>query len=154
MQLPVFTQLEGTLASYEAEARAAKAKQEQEALSRDINMSEDFSKEYQEAYKKHFPPKKEAGGPPPPAMPEGVIPQSRAKEFIPPGSHTWRGNVQRSWNCQLLPCRRCSFSWTAYTEPVALKLVIGKLWMHYLEKEALPDEECPYPDCLLWASEA
>ena len=32
------------------------AKQEQEALSRDINMSEDFSKEYQEAYKKHFPP--------------------------------------------------------------------------------------------------
>ena len=32
------------------------------------------------------------------------------------------------------------FSWTAHTEPVALKLVIGKLWMQYLELEALPAE--------------
>ena len=91
------------------------------------------------------------GGPPvPPPLP-AEIPQVRAKECCPPGGHIWIGHTVGTWNGHFEPYRRCSFSWTLYTEPVAMKKTLGTLRDEYLEFNALPDSSCPWPELLALA---
>ena len=86
-------------------------------------------------------------------LPLDGIPHDEAKSYAPPGGYVWRGLINRSWNGHLQDSgyARVSRSWDTYTEPVALKMVLGTLWKQYLEKEVLDEDDCPWPEFLKWA---
>lgn len=79
------------------------------------------------------------------ALPE-VIPQAEARNFVPEGSHVWRGNFAQTWNGHLKPYRRVSCRWSLHGEHQALKLVLASLWRQYIELHGLAADACPYAE--------
>lgn len=68
-----------------------------------------------------------------------VIPQSRAKHFLPQGASIWRANVHRRWMGQMARRRRisCRFD-DGLDEGEALRDVLKRLWEQKAEIEGKP----------------
>lgn len=72
-----------------------------------------------------------------------LVPQSEARQYVPPGASVWRGNKALSWNGHLPPNARTSRSWALYGANGALKLVLQALWKQWLFSQGLTEAECP-----------
>lgn len=65
----------------------------------------------------------------PERLPDGVIEQSVAKRFTPPGGYIWRGRRVGTWQAHFAPFARCSNSWAFYGERMACGvLALRHVW--------------------------
>lgn len=75
-------------------------------------------------------------------VPLGAITQEEAKSMLPPGAYIWRDNKMGSWQSNVPPYRRCSFSWSAYGHREAALLAIRHAWQTYAEHTGSTVAEC------------
>ena len=72
-----------------------------------------------------------------------TIPQERARQFVPPGGHIWRGLQTSHWGGHLPPYSRCSARWKEYGEEEAMRVILRTLWRQWCEKEGKSIDACP-----------
>lgn len=77
-----------------------------------------------------------------PSLPS-TIPQSEAKQWLPPGAYIWRGLQRREWAAHLKPYPRVSCRWAEFTEEGALREILRRVWRQYLEMQGKTEAECP-----------
>lgn len=79
-------------------------------------------------------------------LPAGEFAQSVARRWAPPEASLWRSNGDSGWCGHYEPYKRTHFSGSLHTHRGALVLQLADLWSKYLEYNALPVTDCPYPE--------
>ena len=69
-------------------------------------------------------------------LPDTDIPQTEAKQYIPPTASIWRGMTNGSWNGHLPGHTRVSALWARHGEQGAMRDVIRRLWTQWCEARA------------------
>ena len=78
------------------------------------------------------------------------IEQHEARQYVPPGASIWRGNTldRETWNGHMAPRKRIFEKLSDHGDAGAMRLILKRLWLQYLELNGLPASECPWTNLL------
>lgn len=77
------------------------------------------------------------------------IEQHEARRCTPPGASIWRGMTGReTWNGHMPPRKRIFMTLAEMGDDGAMRNILKRLWLQYLELNGKPASECPWSDLL------
>lgn len=74
--------------------------------------------------------------------------QRAVRQFCPPGAHIWKGVTKQNWNGHMENRRRVSANWHDGDEQQAIRTVLRKLWLQYVDIRGIRPEDTPWPELL------